>query len=124
MMTIAVEGIKLYAYHGHLKEEAVLGGHFCVSVWIDVNTEIVEETDNLTDTLDYVRVINIVKEQMLIRSNMIETPTARIAEKIIKEKNVFKVTVEVQKISPPVDAVFNKISAKKTLVKPNISTST
>ena len=75
MMTIAVEGIKLYAYHGHLKEEAVLGGHFCVSVWIDVNTEIVEETDNLTDTLDYVRVINIVKEQMLIRSNMIETPT-------------------------------------------------
>ena len=71
-MTIAVEGIKLYAYHGHLKEEAVLGGHFCVSVWIDVNTEIVEETDNLTDTLDYVRVINIVKEQMLIRSNMIE----------------------------------------------------
>ena len=114
----------MYAYHGHLKEEAVLGGHFSVSVWVDVNTEIVEETDNLTDTLDYVRVINIVKEQMLIRSNMIETPTARIAEKIIKEKNVLKVTVEVQKISPPVDAVFNKISAKKSLVKPNISKST
>ena len=43
MMTIAVEGIKLYAYHGHLKEEAVLGGHFSVSVWVDINTEIVEE---------------------------------------------------------------------------------
>ena len=72
MTTITIEGIKVYAYHGHLKEEAILGGHFNVNVWIEVNTDIVEESDELTDTLDYVKVISIVKEQMLIRSNMIE----------------------------------------------------
>ena len=88
MTTITIEGIKVYAYHGHLKEEAILGGHFNVNVWIEVNTDIVEESDELTDTLDYVKVISIVKEQMLIRSNMIEVPTARIAKKILKEKNI------------------------------------
>ena len=124
MTTITIEGIKVYAYHGHLKEEAILGGHFNVNVWVEVNTDIVEESDELTDTLDYVKVISIIKEQMLIRSNMIEVPTARIAKKILKEKNVLKVTVELEKISPPVDAVFKKISAKKTLAKSNFSSIT
>ena len=48
MTTITIEGIKVYAYHGHLKEEAILGGHFNVNVWIEVNTDIVEESDELT----------------------------------------------------------------------------
>ena len=30
MGIISVEGIRVYAYHGHLPEEAVLGGHFIV----------------------------------------------------------------------------------------------
>ena len=34
----------------------------------------VEKTDDLEDTVDYVRIIEIVKEQMSIRSNMIEHP--------------------------------------------------
>ena len=82
------------------------------------------KTTQILNAVDYVKVISIVKEQMLIRSNMIEVPTARIAKKILKEKNVLKVTVELEKISPPVDAVFKKISAKKTLAKSNFSSTT
>ena len=37
MGIISVEGIRVYAYHGHLPEEAVLGGHFIVNVWIRSN---------------------------------------------------------------------------------------
>ena len=32
MGLIKVEGIKTYSYHGHLPEEAVLGGNFIVNV--------------------------------------------------------------------------------------------
>ena len=34
MGLITVEGIRVFAYHGHLPEEAILGGHFIVNVWV------------------------------------------------------------------------------------------
>ena len=110
MALISVEGIRVFAYHGHLPEEAKLGGHFIVNAWVTVNTSEVEKTDYLKDTLDYVKIINIVKEQMSIRSDMIEHPARRIVDAILPMSKVQKVKVEVEKINPPIDATFDKIS--------------
>ena len=82
MALISVEGIRIFAYHGHLPEEQKLGGHFIVNVWVTIDTTEVEKTDDLNHTVDYVRIIEIVKEQMAIRSNMIEHPAKRIGDKI------------------------------------------
>ena len=110
MGLITVEGIRVFAYHGHLPEEAILGGHFIVSVWVTADTAEVEKTDDLNHTVDYARVIEIVKEQMAIRSNMIEHPAKRIVDAILPLCKVQKVKVEVEKIQPPIDATFDKIS--------------
>jgi dihydroneopterin aldolase len=110
MGLITVEGIRVFAYHGHLPEEAVLGGHFIVNVWVTADTSEVEKTDDLNDTVDYVRIIEIVKEQMAIRYDMIEVPAKRIIEAILTLNKVQKVKVEVEKIQPPIDATFDKIS--------------
>ena len=110
MGLISVEGIRVFAFHGHLPEEAILGGHFIVNVWVTADTAEVEKTDDLNHTVDYARVIEIVKEQMAIRSNMIEHPAKRIADAILPLCKVQKVKVEVEKIQPPIDATFDKIS--------------
>ena len=110
MGLITVEGIRVFAHHGHLPEEAVLGGHFIVNVWVEADTTEVEKTDDLNDTVDYVRIIEIVKEQMGIRANMIELPAKRIVEAILPLNKVQKVKVELEKIQPPIDATFDKIS--------------
>ncbi len=110
MGLITVEGIRVFAHHGHLPEEAVLGGHFIVNVWVEADTSEVEKTDDLNDTVDYVRIIEIVKEQMGIRANMIELPAKRIVEAILPLNKVQKVTVEVEKVLPPINATFDKIS--------------
>jgi len=110
MGLITAEGIRVFAYHGHLPEEAILGGHFIVSVWAEADTSEAEKTDDLTHTVDYVRIIEIVKEQMAIRSNMIEHPAKRIVDAILTLYKVQKVKVEVEKIQPPIDATFDKIS--------------
>ena len=110
MGLITVEGIRVFAYHGHLPEEAVLGGHFIVNVWVEADTSEVEKTDDLNHTVDYVRIIEIVKEQMTIRSNMIEHPAKRIVDAILPLYKVQKVKVEIEKIQPPIDAAFDKIS--------------
>ena len=110
MSLISVEGIKIYAYHGHLPEEEILGGHFNVNVWVTMDISRVEETDCLEDTLEYVAIISLVKEQMSIRSRMIEHCSKRIVNAILKLKSVQTVKVEVEKINPPIDATFDKIS--------------
>ena len=111
MGLIKVEGIKLYAYHGHLPEEAILGGHFLINVYVNIDTTLVEKSDELEDTVDYVKIIDVVKEQMLIRSNMIEHAAARIADNILLLKHVIDVKVEVEKLNVPINANFSKISA-------------
>ena len=110
MGLITVEGIRVFAYHGHLPEEAILGGHFIVNVWVEADTVEVEKTDDLNHTVDYVKIIEIVKEQMAIRSNMIEHPAKRIVDAILPLNKVQKVTVELEKVLPPIDATFDKIS--------------
>ena len=110
MGLITVEGIRVFAYHGHLEEESILGGNFIVNVWVEADTSEVEKTDALNDTVDYVRIIEIVKEQMGIRSDMIEVPAKRIVDAILPLNKVQKVKVEVEKIQPPIDATFDKIS--------------
>ena len=110
MGLITVEGIRVFAYHGHLPEEAVLGGHFIINVWVESDTVEVEKTDDLKHTVDYVKIIAIVKEQMAIRSNMIEHSAKRIVDAILTLHKVQKVTVELEKVLPPIDATFDKIS--------------
>ncbi|MDA0682617.1 MAG: dihydroneopterin aldolase [Bacteroidetes bacterium] len=110
MGLITVEGIRVFAYHGHLPEEAILGGHFIVNVWVTADTSEVEKTDDLNDTVDYVKIIEIVKQKMAIRANMIEVPAKRIVDAILPLHKVQKVKVEVEKIQPPIDATFDKIS--------------
>ena len=110
MALISVEGIRVFAYHGHLPEEAKLGGHFIVNVWVTVDTSEVEKTDDLNHTVDYVKIIEIVRDQMAIRSDMIEHPARRIVDTILPLNKVQKVKVEVEKINPPIDATFDKIS--------------
>ena len=93
-----------------LPEEEILGGHFIVNVWVNADTYEVETSDDLKDTVDYVKIIEIVKEQMAIRADMIEVPEKRIVDAILSLQKVKKVKVEVEKFQPPIDATFDKIS--------------
>ena len=67
-------------------------------------------SDNLKDTVDYVKLIEIVKNQMEIRADMIEVPAKRIVDAILHLNKVQKVKVEVEKVLPPINATFDKIS--------------
>ncbi|MEK6616471.1 MAG: dihydroneopterin aldolase, partial [Bacteroidota bacterium] len=70
MGKILVEGIKLYAYHGCMKEEAVIGGNYIVDVCLEANLDKPSKSDKLDETIDYVTVYEIVKKEMAVRSNL------------------------------------------------------
>lgn len=103
MGKIQVNNIKLYAYHGCLEEEAKIGSWYRVDVEVKANLKRSAKTDNLEDTVDYVHLNHIVKEEMAIRSKLLEEVAQRILNRFFKEiKMLKKATVSVAKINPPI----------------------
>jgi len=109
---INIRGICIYAYHGCLPEEAVIGGDYVVNICLDFDFSKAAETDNLKDTIDYQNVYRIVKKEMAVRSNLIENVAKRIAEHL---KNSFPAvktfSVEVIKRNPPIGGEVDEVSA-------------
>ncbi|MDG1528281.1 MAG: dihydroneopterin aldolase [Polaribacter sp.] len=103
MGIIQVNNIKIYAFHGCLDEEAKIGSDYRVDVEIKANLQKSSKTDELIDTVDYVHLNFIVKEEMAIRSKLLEHVAERIIYRIFNElKLVKKATVSVAKINPPI----------------------
>lgn len=111
MGIINVTGIKLYAYHGCLEEEAIIGGQYVVDVKIETDFLRAQVEDDLSQTVDYVTVYNIVKTQMAIRSKLIEHAAALIAGGLIKQIPAIQhVEVTVTKINPPMNGDVKEVS--------------
>jgi dihydroneopterin aldolase len=103
MGIIKVNNIKLYAFHGCLDEEAKIGSWYRVDVEVKANLKKSAKTDELSDTVDYVHLNHIVKEEMQVRSKLLEEVAQRILDRFFKEiKMLKKATVAVSKINPPI----------------------
>ena len=103
MGVIQVNNIKLYAYHGCLEEEAKIGSEYRVDVSVKANLKKSSITDELIDTVDYVHLNYIVKQEMAIRSKLLEEVVKRILNRIFKELSmVKKAKVSVAKLNPPI----------------------
>ena len=111
MNKILIEGIRVYAYHGCLQEEAKIGSEYLVTVVLETDFSVAAETDDLNKTIDYVIVYNIVKAQMAIRSKLIEHVAQRIVDALKKEFSTLKKTeVTVTKLNPPMNGNVEKVS--------------
>jgi dihydroneopterin aldolase len=70
---IEVNGIKLYAHHGCLQEEALIGGHYIVDIALLTDFQTAAETDELNQTVDYVAINQIVKKKWRFVPNSLNT---------------------------------------------------
>jgi dihydroneopterin aldolase len=85
MGLIEVNGIRVFAYHGCLAEEARIGGRYRVDVAVSGDFGDAERADDLARTVDYGRVTAIVKEQMAVRSSLIEHAARRVIDALRAE---------------------------------------
>jgi dihydroneopterin aldolase len=100
---IKVNNIKLYAFHGCLDEEAKIGSEYRVDVTVKADLKKSAKSDELEDTVDYVHLTHVVKEEMAIRSKLLEEVAQRILNRLFNElKMIRKAKVSVAKINPPI----------------------
>ena len=117
MGIIKVTNIRVYAYHGCLIEEGKIGSDYRVDLKIKADLSKSAVSDNLEDTVDYVHLNKIVKQEMAIRSNLLEEVAKRILDKILAEIPIVnKASVAVSKLNPPIggNVAMVTIKMKKT----------
>ncbi len=103
MSSIHLKDIRVYANHGCLSEEEKIGSDYLVNLTIKCDLLRAAVTDSLTDTVDYVHLNSIIKEEMAIRAKLLEEVAQRILNRMFKElKKVKKAKVSVSKINPPI----------------------
>jgi len=101
---IRLENIRLYAYHGCLAEEGIIGSNYRVDLDIKADLRQAAFSDQLSDTVDYVLLNLIIYEEMAIRSNLLEHVAQRIIKRVFNEaKEVSYCKVVVSKINPPIE---------------------
>jgi len=100
---IRLKKIKVYAFHGCLIEEGRIGSEYLVDLKARASLAEASNTDELKDTVDYVHLNRIVKEEMAVRSKLLEHVGKRIIERIFSELLlVNEVKVKVSKVNPPI----------------------
>jgi len=111
MGIIKVENIRVFAHHGCLEEETIIGSNYRVDVSVRANLDKSAQTDALSDTVDYVTLNAIVVEEMASPSKLLETVVQRIISRIFKM--CFEVEwawVSVSKLTPPIGGDVEKVT--------------
>lgn len=111
MATVSIHNLRVYGYHGCLPEEAVIGTTFKFDIDVDTSFEKAYQTDDLQYAIDYVEIARIVKEQMAIRSNLIETVVHRVVIAIRQRyPHAQKIKVRLYKMNPPANGDLDSVS--------------
>ena len=111
MGIIRVENIRVFAYHGCLDEEKKIGSDYSVDLEVKANLQPSAVSDKLSETVDYVFLNRIIKEEMLKPSHLLETVAKRILARILKEEpRVAKAKVWVSKLNPPIGGDVEQVT--------------
>ena len=111
MSVITIENMEFYAYHGHFEEEQKIGTWFSIDLSMEVDTNKAELSDELEDTVDYSEVYQVVKEQMMIPSKLLEHVGRRVLN-TIKERfpDVIDARLKIRKMNPPLGGKMDFVS--------------
>lgn len=120
IMTIHLQQLRFYAYHGALQQERVVGGEYVVDLHLTVDVEAsAYASDSLEGTVNYAEVYDCVAAEMKVPSNLLEHVAHRIASRLLKDfPRVLKADVTICKLNPPMGAASSGASVR--LVLPQI----
>ncbi len=114
---ITIPELKFYARHGLIPQEQIVGANFFVSLDVVVNvSEKALLQDDIEGTVNYATLCDVVKEEMMTSSLLIEHIAHRIAQRILNEfSRVEEVNIHLEKGNPPVNVHCRRIGIKLSL---------
>lgn len=108
-------GMSFYGYHGVTAAEKETGRMFEVDCELEVDLAEAGQSDSLNDTVDYARVYDVVKvslEQTAFA--LLEGIASALATKLLDSFPVYRVTLKVRKMAPPIAGHIKFIEVEVT----------
>lgn len=100
---IHLRELRFYAFHGVLPQEKRVGAYFIISLKVKMDVETAATTDELQDTLSYADLFQIVKEEMMIPSQLLEHVAGRICQHIYQVHSCAQaIDITIEKENAPV----------------------
>lgn len=103
--TIFLKDIRCYAYHGVAPQENLIGNEYVIDLKLKVDISKAAQTDEVTDTVNYAEVHNVIKTEMAIPSKLLEHAGGRIVQKLFETfPDIEEVELRLSKRNPPMGA--------------------
>ena len=102
---ISLRNVRFYAFHGVMPQERKVGTIFLVNLRVGYPLEQAMQSDEVSDTLNYAALYEVVKAEMMQPSNLLEHVAGRIADAIVARfPQVTSIDLELTKQNPPMGA--------------------
>ena len=120
-MLINLKNIILFGYHGCLSEEKKLGQKQELDVQLKIKNDVDLKFDDISKTVDYIIVYNLVKEIFQKKSyNLIETAAMVLSDTLLERLDIVEeVTIRIRKPHAPIEGHFSEIEVEITRIKNN-----
>jgi dihydroneopterin aldolase len=113
MGLIRIENMEFYSYHGCFEEERIVGNRFIVDLLMETGMDQACVTDNIADALNYQTAYDLVKEQMVIKSYLLEHIAGRILDSLFNTfPQLERASVKVAKMNPPMGGKIGSVSVE------------
>ena len=107
---LLLEGLQFFGHHGDVEAERALGGRVAVDVEVRAALSRPGPSDDLSDTVDYLRCYDAVRQVVENRQhNLLETVAEEIADTLLSDARIDAVRVRVAK-QPPIAGVFRRFA--------------
>ncbi len=120
MGQIKIEEMEFYAFHGHYKEEQIVGNRFLVDLEIETDMAKPADSDNLEDAVNYQAAYRVVRNAMKKHtSSLLENIGKRILDALEQELDgMDRATVIIRKMNPPMGGPMKCVTVTMTRTWP------
>ncbi len=111
MLSIYLNNVVFWAYHGLYKEEKITGNEFEVNLRVDYNASRPASFQSIHDTINYVALFKIVQHRMEKATPLLEAIALDIATNILSEFAMAeRVIISIKKLNPPIPDFKGSVS--------------
>lgn len=99
---IEIEDMEFFAYHGCFEAEQLVGNKFKVQATLHYECDVPAETDHINDALNYQLAYEIIAQEMMKRSNLLEHIANRMLNALYAAfPQLIYAKVKISKLNPP-----------------------
>lgn len=106
MERIEINGLRLFAHHGVLEAERRVGNIFIVDIILRCDLSAAMSSDCVADTVNYAEIVEIVRREMAVPSDLLEHVAKRIRDAVCRRfPSVTGGEIRVAKPAPPIAGI-------------------